>query len=579
MSNPIEGMQNTYNNQNCAVANQAAQQNVYGDFNVRQVFSQHGQLRPKFFSFITSFGAIATSSANSCYSNIGANNDEACLRELRLTDPRDDMRTIESTKDNLIEDSCLWILEDRAFLDWWNGQGFRFLWIHGDPGKGKTMMTIALIRFIRSITSKQMASGAPDAMSFFFCQKTVPELNRATSVLRGLIYLLVSKHKNLIRHLQKPYGEAGNRLFEGPNVLSSLWQILLDILQDRSLSTVYLVVDALDECDDDVFRLLEWIIYTDTQLESRVKWLVTSRNEPRIKELLKNNDLLHASLELNSSHVSKAVSTFIDTKVAELARQKQYSSELQLWIKNYLQCNAEGTFLWAALICKELKHVRPARAHLTLQEFPAGLQSLYEQMLKRVESKSEYESEDVDFCKKILCSVTLASRPLSLEELVVFADFSAPFQDEKNVLELVDRCGSFLVNRKKTVYFVHQSAKDYLSTGEGSRIFKTSQSNEHARIADLCLQVMQVDLKRGICNDLPARVSYACVHWVFHFKQADRGGYNLQDNGPVHQFLKKHLLHWLEAVSKMKKMSDGILAIKDFEFLLPVSWFIFITDT
>lgn len=167
------------------------------------------------------------------------------------------MRTIESTKDKLLKNSCAWIHDDPAFLDWWNEEGSRFLWIHGDPGKGKTMMTIALISSI----SERLASGASGVLSFFFCQNTVPELNRATSVLRGLIYLLISKHKNLIRHLQEPYNEAGNRLFEGRNVLSSLWRILLNILQDKSLSTVYLIVDALDECDNDIFQLVKWIVH------------------------------------------------------------------------------------------------------------------------------------------------------------------------------------------------------------------------------------------------------------------------------------------------------------------------------
>ena len=123
------------------------------------------------------------------------------------------MTRIVSTKDNLLKDSCSWILKDSSYLKWLNGEGSGLLWIHGDPGKGKTMMTIALISHI----SEQLTSGASDVLSYFFCQNTVPALNRATSVLRGLIYLLLSQHKNLIYHLRKPYSEAGKPLFEGLN--------------------------------------------------------------------------------------------------------------------------------------------------------------------------------------------------------------------------------------------------------------------------------------------------------------------------------------------------------------------------
>lgn len=80
------------------------------------------------------------------------------------------------------------------------------------------MIAIALISSI----SQRLASGASGVLSYFFCQNTVPELNRATFVLRSLIYLLISKHENLVRHLQKSYNETKNRLFEGRNVLSSL---------------------------------------------------------------------------------------------------------------------------------------------------------------------------------------------------------------------------------------------------------------------------------------------------------------------------------------------------------------------
>ena len=66
-------------------------------------------------------------------------NDNKCLRDLGsgLTDPRDDRRRIERHKDGLLEGLCSWIFEDPAFVDWWTQDDLRFLWIHGDPFKGK----------------------------------------------------------------------------------------------------------------------------------------------------------------------------------------------------------------------------------------------------------------------------------------------------------------------------------------------------------------------------------------------------------------------------------------------------------
>ena len=78
---------------------------------------------------------------------------------------------------------------------------------------------------------------------------------------------------------------------------------------------------------------------------------------------------------------------------------------------------------------------------------------------------------------------------------------------------------------------------------------------------------------REVENDIvglhiPAHVQYACCYWVHHLRE---GGVPLEENGQVHTFLKKHLLHWLEALSLMRKTSEGILAIGSLESAVLVS--------
>ena len=61
---------------------------------------------------------------------------------------------------------------------------------------------------------------------------------------------------------------------------------------------------------------------------------------------------------------------------------------------------------------------------------------------------------------------------------------------------------------------------------------------------------------------LPQEVQYACLHWVKHLQNGD---VRLRDNGHVHQFLRKHVLHWLEALCWMRNISEEILAITSLE--------------
>jgi hypothetical protein len=103
-----------------------------------------------------------------------ASDDEAknheCLCSLRVIDPRYDKIRIEESKDSLLKDSCAWILDDPAFLDWRDNDDTRLLWIKGDPGKGKIMMMIALIAELSLQFDAEPGSGV---LSYFFCQSTV----------------------------------------------------------------------------------------------------------------------------------------------------------------------------------------------------------------------------------------------------------------------------------------------------------------------------------------------------------------------------------------------------------------------
>ncbi len=130
------------------------------------------------------------------------------------------------------------------------------------------------------------------------------------------------------------------------------------------LQRVFIVIDALDESDSESMGtflvLLEPFTAQDDDSgqsvaeDSRchIKWLLTSRNDLRIKQPLTGS--LDISLEENSSHVDEAVLNFIDYKVKQLTRVKHYDETLRVFVEDSLRRKAEGTFLWVALACREL---------------------------------------------------------------------------------------------------------------------------------------------------------------------------------------------------------------------------------
>jgi hypothetical protein len=109
-----------------------------------------------------------------------------------------------------------------------------------------------------------------------FDPSTDAQLNNATAVLRGLIYLLAIQQNCLLPHLQAKYSRAGKRLFEGENTFHALSAVFWNMLYDPRLTEAYLTVDALDECETGLDQLLAFIIETASTPSSRAKWIVSS---------------------------------------------------------------------------------------------------------------------------------------------------------------------------------------------------------------------------------------------------------------------------------------------------------------
>jgi hypothetical protein len=59
--------------------------------------------------------------------------------------------------------------------------------------------------------------------------------------------------------MRKKHDYVGKSMFKDANVWVTLTKIFAGVLQDLSLSTAYLIVDALDECVTDLLKLLDFV--------------------------------------------------------------------------------------------------------------------------------------------------------------------------------------------------------------------------------------------------------------------------------------------------------------------------------
>ncbi|WYZ35383.1 hypothetical protein EsH8_X_000030 [Colletotrichum jinshuiense] len=372
-----------------------------------------------------------------------------CLTDLRVTDPRHDKKRIQDTKGGLLKDSYVWVLDNPDFCQWRDDQDQRLLWVKGDPGKGKTMLLCGII-------DELVATPAQGKLlSYFFCQATDERINTATAVLRGLIFMLLNQAPSLISHVKEKYDRAGKALFQDVNAWQAMSEILTNMLYDSKLQGVCLLVDALDECLTGLEQLLHLI--AETSQSTGAKWLVSSRNWLQIEERL-HTVAQRLSLEVNEKSVSTAVDSYITFKMSQLSQLKGYRADTASEIRQYLLSNADGTFLWVALVCQELEKTHRWKALQKAKSFPSGLDAFYERMMQQI-----CGAEDAELCRQILALMVTTYRPLSLAESTTFIDECRDLADDLESLQgIIGLCRSFLTIREDTIYFVHQSAKDFL---------------------------------------------------------------------------------------------------------------------
>jgi hypothetical protein len=504
------------------------------------------------------------------------------LNSLRSTDPSDDKKRIEKDKGGLLEDLYRWVLVNPSFQQWHNNPNSPLLWIKGDPGKGKTMLLCGIINELQKTTAKT------DLISYFFCQATNECINNATAVLRGLMYLLVNQQPSLISHIRKKFDHAGKALFEDANAWVAITGIFTNMLQDPSLNTTYLIIDALDECVTNLPKLLDFVA-KQSSLSSRVKWIVSSRNWPDIEERLEQaGHKMMISLELNAESVSAAVNVFIQRKVSQLAEQKKYDAPTYDAVLAHLTSNANNTFLWVALVFQNLQTTAKRNVQKKLKLFPPGLNALYNRMMEQIS-----KSEDAELCKQVLASIALVYRPITLKELVALVEQLEDIVDNSELQEIISLCGSFLTLRDNIVYFVHQSAKDFLFAEAYNEVFPSGREEAHYKIFSRSLQIMYRTLKRDMYSlgtlgypadqvhqlkldlDPLAASRYSCVYWVNHLCNSNLTTSaiyidNLQSGGVVDVFLRKKYLYWVEALSLCKSMSNGITSMVKLKSLVQV---------
>ncbi|KAI1734075.1 WD40-repeat-containing domain protein [Xylaria scruposa] len=509
-----------------------------------------------------------------------------------------------------------------AFAKWLNYDLPRVLWIKGEPGKGKTMLAISIVEELQRRNQFNVAH--------FFCKSSEDKRNSAVNIIEGILRQIYSWQPELLSHFDSCAKDLGG-MTNSDWKFSTLWNVLDNTIEDPKFQPSYFIVDGIDECDDtSVSRFLKRLRRMNFQLEhetsprTKVQWLITSRDEGIISREFgefQPEKALIISLEDNSEEVQKSVEQYISDRVRKLALKEGYDRDLQATVEDYLRKHANGTFLWVAIVCEELKGQPADVVEEAIRRFPSGLTKLYKRILGQV-LNNEDRSHALS-AERILQTMAVTFEPLTLRELAVAADLPRNIRNKDEGIRFYVRlCRSFLRIQSNLVSVRHQSVKDYLVpkhcgdtcsreydfkvlyhpsparcrcdhhllspedypvVDRASIVFPIDEVEGHRAIVSRSIDSMTEVLRKDIYNlpqpscfvtdvkapdpDPLASIKYACAYWIDHLSaiKGCHNGFGLGDIEKINRFLEEQFLYWLEAMSLMRSIPEAIAMLIDLE--------------
>jgi ankyrin repeat protein len=465
--------------------------------------------------------------------------EEKCLHLFRLTESSKDV-TYEWYKDRVeecVEGTCTWFLQHANFLEWVK-QGSGPLLVSADPGCGKSVLAKYLIDHV--------LPGSATVCYFFFKDQ---DQNTVRQALCALLHQLISQKPALIKHAMMQYKIDGEGLTHSTK---SLWTILQHVAQDQQAGSLIFVLDALDECLDSEFRNLMWNI--DSQLHSnksnhsRLRYLMTSRPYEQIvskfRGLLKSFPRIHIPGEEESEAISQEVSHVIKYRVEQLAEEMRLTDEVKNDLADRLVRTEHRTYLWVYLVFDNIKTEGFKKTKKGIEEatnsLPRNVNEAYERILAK--------SRDQATVRRALAMILAAGRPLTLPELNLALEVKETTQSTQDLdLEreedfksrLRSWCGLFISVHHGKVYFLHQTAREFLladslrsaSIPQGMQWqHSISIQDAHTVLAECCVQYLSLlNSDAGLFADVAERkigiaraalFSYSAQFWPIHFREA-----------------------------------------------------------
>ncbi|KAB8292154.1 hypothetical protein EYC80_007897 [Monilinia laxa] len=287
-----------------------------------------------------------------------------------------------------------WFLTSKQYEEW-NARNGSFLWLYGIPGSGKTVLCSTIIEHLMT----QLPQHPKIALAYFYFDFN----GDLTGALKSLIAQLSAQSSEIPRPLTDLYEKFHSRTSTSPTD-EALIECFRDIL--LSFHHVYVVFDALDEAARNE-EVLSFISTMKAWGYQRLRLLVTKHDKIMAK----------------------------------------WPQDIRSQIELKLTREGDGMFRWVVCQldmfrkCTSVSAIRKA-----MNALPKSLDETYERILQQIDIEHQPE------VSKILQALTVAAKPLNVEELVeiLAIDFDSDlpcFDEDSRLLDpeiVLSMCSSLV---------------------------------------------------------------------------------------------------------------------------------------
>jgi len=485
-------------------------------------------------------------------------------------------------------------------MDWCDDPNSKYIfWLNGMAGTGKSTIS-------RTI-AQELAERKRLAASFFFTRGK-KDVSHSGMFFTTIAAQLAISLPVLRTSISNAIDNNAHIFQQGPR---EQWnQLILNPLKNAPTQSIQLIVviDALDECDsmEDIQLILQLLAEAKDLETVRIKIFLTSRPEIPIFEKFRQlsgeayQDFILHNISLDT--VNADISTFFVQKLSPLKAKHGLGTP---WpderVIEQLVERAAGLFIYAAttlrfiqdgidgpeeqlsLVLSASKSSRSATKHLD------GIYTtlLQHSVLGKRGDEQECEQLAGRF-RQVVGSLVVMFNIMPARNLAQLLQISP-----KMVSRTLDSLRSVLnvpEHESQPVRLFHLSFRDFLLDSQrcsDSRL-QIDEKAKHISLFRKCMSHIS-QLQENICDlwgpgvlitEIPSdtiqksiqpHIQYACRYWLDHWRLGNLLAVE-EDIKTIRQFLNQHLLHWLEGLSLIGEVSNGVHVIIALEEILSVSF-------